>query len=150
MQKIDSLNLRKIEAIIKKHGWLGPESVGYVGNKAFFFVIQHAGIDSQKRYFNMMLNALAKGYIDKYQMAYLIDRISLREKRLLMFGSEVREDRESKKYFLTPTWGIDSLDARRELVGLQPMAVYLKQYGISWNPVAYEAKLPELMEKLGF
>jgi len=150
MQRIDSINVVKIEAIINKHGWLGADSVGYMGNKAFFYVIQHANIDTQISYFSVILDALAKGYVEPYQMAYLIDRISLRKKRLLIFGSEVRQDRDTKNYYVAPTHAIDNLDARRTLVGLKPMNIYLKKYNTIWDAEAYKANLPELMKKLEY
>ncbi|WP_400075949.1 DUF6624 domain-containing protein [Winogradskyella sp. R77965] len=150
MQRIDSINVVKIEAIINKHGWLGPDSVGYMGNKAFFYVIQHANIDTQISYFPIILDALYKGYVEPYQMAYLIDRISLREKRLLIFGSEVRQDADTQDYYVAPTHAIDSLDARRALVGLKPMKIYLKKYNTTWDVEAYKANLAELMKKLEY
>ena len=150
MQRIDSINVVKIEAIINKHGWLGADSVGYIGNKAFFYVIQHANIDTQISYFPIILDALAKGYVQPYQMAYLIDRISLRKKRLLIFGSEVRQHIDTKNYYVAPTHAIDNLDARRALVGLKPMNIYLKKYNITWDAEAYKDNLPELLKKLEF
>ena len=150
MQEVDSLNLIEVRSIVDQHGWLGQDKVGYLGNKSLFFVIQHADVETQLDYLPQMIEALAQGYLEKYQMAYLIDRISLREKRLLMFGSEVRQDTESNAYYLTPTWGIETLDYRRELVDLKPMEAYLKGYNIEWNPETYSKNLPELIKKLEF
>jgi hypothetical protein len=150
MQHIDSVNIVKIETIINKYGWLGPDSVGYIGNKAFFYVIQHASIETQTSYFPIILDALTKGYVQPYQIAYLIDRISLRKKRLLIFGSEVRQNTDTKDYYVAPTHDIDNLDARRALVGLKPMKIYLKKYNTTWDAEAYKANLPELLKKLEF
>lgn len=150
MNAIDAQNLSAVEAILEKHGWLGPDQVGYFGNKAFFFTLQHAELDKQLQYFEPTVDAVAKGYAEKYQLAYLIDRISLREKRLLVFGSECRKDADTALYFVAPTYGVSTLDDRRALVDLEPMAEYVKKYNLVWDAKAYEQALPELMKKLEF
>jgi len=150
MNDIDAKNLEEIEAILAEFGWLGPHEVGYFGNKAFFFTLQHADLDKQIEYFDQTVTAVAKGYVEPYQLAYLIDRISLREKRLLAFGSECRQDPETDTYYVAPTYGISKLDQRRALVGLAPMAKYVTKYGMTWDAEAYQNKLPALMDTLGF
>lgn len=150
MNAIDAENLKEIEMILAKHGWLGPDEVGYFGNKAFFFTLQHAELDKQLQYFGHTVDAVAKGYVEPYQLAYLIDRISLREKRLLAFGSECRQYPESETYYVAPTFDISTLEKRRALVGLEPMSEYVTKYGIIWDAEAYKSNLPKLLEQLEF
>lgn len=150
MTAIDAANLTEVKAILNEYGWLGPHEVGYFGNKAFFFTLQHANLEEQKHFFETTVEAVAKGYVEPYQLAYLIDRISLREKRLLIFGSECRQYSDSKTYYVAPTFGIAGLDERRALVALEPMAVYVTKYGLIWNAEAYEVSLPALMDKIGY
>lgn len=150
MNTIDAENLKAVEGIIAEYGWLGPDQAGYFGNKAFFLILQHAELDKQLRYFDHTVDAVAKGYMEPYQLAYLIDRISLREKRLLAFGSECRQYPNSQSYYVAPTFGISTLDERRAMIGLAPMASYVTKYDIIWDPGAYTSNLPKLLEQLGF
>lgn len=150
MNEIDSVNLMEVEAILEEHGWLGTNDVGYFGNKAIFYVLQHADVATQNKYFTEVVEAVALGYVEKFQLAYLIDRISFREKRLLMFGSESRQDPETTSYYVAPTYGVDTLDERRALVDLEPMTVYVKKYKMTWDADQYKKDLPALMERLGY
>src|SRR2546421_1856102 len=49
--KLDKRNIKKLAAILKKHGWPMRSAVGKEGSLAAFLVVQHGDLEYQKKYF---------------------------------------------------------------------------------------------------
>lgn len=140
----DSANRQMIEAILQQHGWLGPKQVGPKANSAFFLVIQHADFDTQRRYLPVMREAVQAGRAHPSMLAMLEDRVALREGRPQVYGSQIGFVEETETHYVLPLADPDGVDARRSSVGLPPLADYVKQWNIQWDPEAYKKVLPHL------
>ena len=133
----DAENLQKVKAILEKHGWVGPDKVGEKASTAIFLVIQHADLYTQKEYLPMLRNAVKNKKARASALALLEDRVALREGREQIYGSQVTKDRTGA-YQVSPLEDPDHVDQRRAMVGLPPMAEYLKNWKIDWDLQAYK------------
>lgn len=122
MAATDSANLIKIDSLINKYGWLGPDLVGSDGTATLFAVIQHADLKTQKRYLPMLRDAAKTGKLKPAHLALLEDRVALKEGREQIYGSQLTYP----GYAVLPLENPDSVDIRRAAVGLEPLSVYLK------------------------
>jgi hypothetical protein len=144
MKETDSVNLKKVESIVSKYGWLGPDVIGKDGNKALFMVIQHADLDAQDKYLPVIRDAVKKGDAKAYHLALLEDRVALLHGNKQIYGSQVSWNMRSNQYYLAPLVDPDNVDKRRMEVGLAPLADYLLEIGIVWDLEQYKKDLPEI------
>ncbi len=147
MGKKDSINLIKVMKILDERGWLGKNVVGGQGNKTLFLVIQHADLEYQQKYLPMMREAVKNGNADPGNLAYLEDRVALREGRKQIYGSQAAKNKKTNKMYISPMIDPDNVDKRRAEVGLGTIAEYAAKLNIKWDLEAYKKELPET-EKL--
>ena len=131
--KADSLNLIKVTHILDKRGWLGPDSIGKMGNITLFMVIQHADIDTQIKYLPMMRDAAAKGNANPSHLALLEDRVAYRQGKRQIYGSQIGRDPDTDERYVFPIMDPEHVNERRASVGLEPIEDYVKNWGITWN-----------------
>lgn len=143
----DSINLLKVKKILDEKGWVGKDKVGAQANSALFLVIQHADLETQKKYLPMMKEAVTKGNASPASLALLIDRIEIREGRKQIYGSQIGTNPTNKTLYVLPLVDPDNVDKRRAEVGLGPIAEYVKNWNLVWDVEKYKSELPEL-EKL--
>lgn len=143
----DSINLLKVKKILDEKGWVGKDKVGAQANSALFLVIQHADLETQKKYLPMMKEAVTKGNASPASLALLIDRIEIREGRKQIYGSQIGTNPSNKTLYVLPLVDPDNVDKRRAEVGLGPIAEYVKNWNLVWDVEKYKIELPEL-EKL--
>lgn len=139
----DSTNLLQIEMILNKYGWLGPDKVGFLGTQTLFLVIQHAPLKIQEHYLPMMQAAVKKGDALAKDLAFLEDRIALRQGKKQLYGSQLFTDETG--VYVQPLEDPDNLEKRRASVWLEPMSEYI---GKKWDPVEYKQLLPEIEAKM--
>lgn len=144
----DSINLIKVMKILDEKGWVGADLVGGQANQTLFLVIQHADLKYQQKYLPMMREAAKKGNAKPANLAYLEDRVALREGGKQIYGSQVVTHPVTKKHFIAPLEDPDNVDKRRAEVGLGTLADYAIKSNIVWNVEEYKKELPELMELL--
>ncbi|RZK83065.1 MAG: hypothetical protein EOO92_00540 [Pedobacter sp.] len=140
MRKADHENLIKVNAIIKKHGWLGPQKVGFNGAQGLFLVIQHADLETQEHYLPIIKEAEKKGEILSSNVAILDDRISIRKGKHQLYGSQGFTDNQTGKKYIYPILDVDNLDIRRKAMGMPPM----REYVLGWDAEHYKKELPAL------
>jgi hypothetical protein len=140
MLKTDQENLAAVNAIIDKHGWLGPQKVGFDGSNGLFLVIQHADLKTQQHYLPIIREAEKKGELLSSHLAILEDRINMRQGKKQLYGSQGFTDYETGKKYIYPVTDVDNLDNRRKAMGMPPM----KQYETDWNVEEYKKQLPEI------
>lgn len=133
----DSANLIFVTQLIDKHGWLGPQDVGFQGTQALFLVIQHADLKTQKKYYPLITQAEKEGNILSSNVAILEDRIAVREGRTQPYGSQGTYDAINKKNLVYPLRDLRNLDSLRKSRGLPPM----KEYKKNWDVNEYLADL---------
>jgi len=144
----DSINLLKIEAILDKFGWLGPDVVGEQGNTALFVVIQHSNQSIQEKYLPMMREAVKNGKAQGSSLALLEDRVALAQGKRQIYGSQIGRDSETQLFYILPLEDPDNVDIRRAKVGLEPLAYYANHWQIKWDIEQYKKDLPKLEEKI--
>jgi hypothetical protein len=126
----DLKNLSNIESIIKQYEWLGEKDVGRYRNLIFFLVLQHSNLETQKRYLPLFKEAVANSKASPKQLAYLIDRIEVSENRKQVYGTQIGFDEKTQKHFLLPLVSPDSVEFRRNKMGLDSLTNYLKTWGL--------------------
>jgi hypothetical protein len=139
----DAANLMKVKAILDQHGWLGPDQVGGKASNALFLVIQHADLKTQQHYLPMMREAVKAKKAKASSLALLEDRVALGENRRQIYGSQIRRDNSTGKYYLAPLEDPESVDERRAAMGLGRLADYLKRWDIAWDIEAYKQELAQ-------
>ncbi|KUJ63239.1 hypothetical protein AR687_03540 [Flavobacteriaceae bacterium CRH] len=147
MGKKDSINLIKVIKILDEKGWVGKDVVGAQANQTLFLVIQHSDLKYQQKYLPMMREAVKKGNANAGNLAYLEDRVALREGRRQIYGSQSSRNKKTNKFYISPMIDPDNVDKRRAEVGLGTIAEYAAKMNIEWNLEAYKKELPEI-EKL--
>ena len=85
---LDSMNLIKIEQIIKEKGYPGKSLVGDSYKEVAFMVIHHSNIEAMEKYLPILKEAYKKGEIDKGNLAFIIDRIYHARKGKQIFGTQ--------------------------------------------------------------
>jgi hypothetical protein len=129
---LDNRLLKRLEEIIKEYGWPGKSLVGPDASLAAFLIIQHAAYEYQKKYFPLMNEAMKKGEIEPRHLALLEDRILMREGKKQIYGSQLTRNEATGKFELWPIEDEENLDKRRSSVGLDPIADYVKNFGITY------------------
>ena len=137
----DSINLIKVEQIVKSNGWMGKEQVGDNGNTTLFLVIQHADLASQLRYLPIIEAAARNGKVKSASLALLQDRVLMRQGKKQLYGSQLNTNRYTGKYYVYEMEDPSNVDKRRFDVGLPPMKQYLSTWGIEWSLEQYERDL---------
>lgn len=140
----DSINLIKVIEILEKNGWVGADKVGGQANQTLFLVIQHADLETQQKYLPMMREAVKNNNASGSALALLEDRVSLREGKRQIYGSQIGRDDETQLHYVLPLEDPDNVDNRRAEVGLGPLADYVIKWDIIWNAEEYKMLLPKI------
>lgn len=129
----DSIDLIKVEAILDKYGWLGSDVIGHRGNITLFLVIQHADKIDRDKYLPMMREAVKKGNALAGNLALMEDRSALEHGKKQIYGSQIGRDMKTGKYYIDPIEDEANVDKRRTAVGLGPLAEYASQWNIIYQ-----------------
>jgi len=117
----DKESLVTVTAIIEKYGWLGKSQVGYNGNKAIFFTIQHSEIKYMDKYLPLLKKSARQGESDKGDVALMIDRIRVSYNKPQLYGTQYTYNEKEGKYNIYPIKDIKHVNKRRKSVGLNPL-----------------------------
>lgn len=144
----DSINVIKVDRILKTYGWLGADEIGSQSNTTLFMVLQHSNLKTQEKYLPLMRKAVTNGKAQPKHLALLEDRVALRQGKKQIYGSQVSMNNQTNEAFVMPLEDPDNVDIRRGLVGLPPLAEYVSVWGIKWDVKQYKKDLPFIEEKL--
>lgn len=86
-QKIDSLNIHKVEEIIAKYGYPGKTIVGEPENTAVFYVIQHS--NKIPKYYPLIEKAGKSGELPFKYAAMMLDRKLCGEGKEQVYGTQI-------------------------------------------------------------
>jgi hypothetical protein len=87
MKLIDSVNLVKVEAIIKKYGYPGKSLVGEPSNEAVFYVIQHTP-KKIPEYYKLIEKAGKNGELPYRYVAMMLDRKLTGQGKRQVYGTQ--------------------------------------------------------------
>lgn len=157
MQAVDAENQRVVAELLDC-GW--PEGLSDEANETIWLVIDHAGLGMQKRWMPLVKQQMEAGKVSKSGYATLLDRILMRENCPQRYGTQTvsvsrmiggDSTRMERQCWLWPVENPDRLDSLRNVMGLIPIAAYLREvervYGA---PCRWDPQLSvEQMEALG-
>ncbi|MRW92885.1 hypothetical protein GJ699_23065 [Duganella sp. FT80W] len=113
----DEKNRIELDHLIARCGWPGRLDEKRAA-RAAFFIIQHAELPYQLKYFPTIKAANRRGEISNEHLAWLVDRILVRQGKRQKYGTEF----EYGSNKIAPIEDIKNLNQRRMKIGLPPMA----------------------------
>lgn len=125
---IDRENTAWLKGIVEARGWPGTSRVGVDGSDAAWLLVQHADHDLpfQRRCLAMLEEAVAKGEASPRNLAYLTDRVMLKERGVQRFGTQFRNGPTGPEP--QPLEQPESVDELRATMGLEPLSEYAKGF----------------------
>ena len=145
--KNDSINLIKVSAILDTQGWPNKNRIGKKGTSTLFFVIQHADLNTQKKYLQMITEAVKDGNLQKRQFAMFYDRLLLRQGKRQVYGTQLAMSKESENPYILPLNDAKNVDKRRAEMDLNTMQENLNRWNLTWNVKEYLKILPKIEAK---
>ncbi|AEI47364.1 DUF6624 domain-containing protein [Runella slithyformis] len=133
----DSINLLKVQNILDKYGWLGPDVIKEKGSTTLFLVIQHADLSTQIKYLPILKEAVRLGKAENSALALLEDRVALQQGKCQIYGTQIDYDTQTRTYYIPSLCDPISVNKRREEVGLNPIEEYVKNWNINWDSKNY-------------
>jgi hypothetical protein len=126
-QRVDTGNTRWLADLIAARGWPGRSLAGADGAQAAWLLAQHADRDpeQQRAFLDALRGAVAAGEASPANLAYLEDRVRVRDGRPQLYGTQFTVT--DGEFGPSPIEDPDRLDERRAEVGLEPFAVYEAQ-----------------------
>jgi hypothetical protein len=129
----DQQNTAWLMPILQQHGWPGTSLVGADGAQAVFLIVQHSpSHEFQKQCLVWLDQAVQAGEADVKNLAYLTDRVRLRDGKRQVYGTQ-GEYRPNGRIEPAPIEDEEYVDERRRAAGLVPIADYFQQINESYK-----------------
>lgn len=129
----DSISLKKLTNILDEHGWVGKNRVGASANQAIWLTIQHSELNIQEKYLPLLKESVAKGESEGWHLAFLEDRILMRNKKKQLYGTQAVWDKNLRKNKIYPIEDLENVNQRRKKLGLEPIEKYAESNGYIFN-----------------
>lgn len=128
LEAIDRQNTARLREIVDRIGWPSVSKVGREGAHWAWLLVQHADQDPafQKRCLELM-KALLPDDVSPTDVAYLEDRVRVREGRPQLYGTQFSRQADGTMDH-GPVEDPEGLDARRAVVGMMPIDEYRKGF----------------------
>ena len=123
----------RLVEIVEEHGWPGLSLVGELACGGAFLILQHADLAIQEKYLPVLRGATAAGEANTADLPLLEDRVRMLGGEKQLYGSQLMRGADGKPEL----WPIEDearVDERRARVGLEPLADYLKRFGLGSSP----------------
>lgn len=140
----DSVNTVFISNLIDERGYPGKSMVGSDLASTAFLVIQHADIEVQQKYLNIIKAAADAEEVRWSSVALLIDRINLRTGKAQIYGSQVSRDEETGEHYFSEIENPDKVDSLRATVGLGPLQSYADNWEFTWDPEKHKERIAKM------
>ena len=125
--KEDHRNQELIISIIEKCGMPTLNEVNQEQMNAIWLGLQHTENKYRIKYFPLIEKAVKNGDLSKEQYALMKDRILMDEGKPQIFGSQIKN---GKLYDLEAP---ETVNERRQEMGLEPIEDYLKRFDITFD-----------------
>ena len=125
--KEDHRNQELIISIIEKCGMPTLNEVNQEQMNAIWLGLQHTENKYRVKYFPLIEKAVKNGDLSKEQYALMKDRILMDEGKPQIFGSQIKN---GKLYDLEEP---ETVNERRQEMGLEPIEDYLKRFDITFD-----------------
>jgi hypothetical protein len=133
-EKNHIVNERKVKTILDKYGWPTKEMIGEQGNWTICNVIQHSDNEVRIQYLPMMRQAVKDKKLEPRFLVRAEDRIATERGDLQIYGGQMKYYPETKSFNLWPVFEPENIDKRRTEIGLDSIAIFLKnRFNFEWN-----------------
>lgn len=122
----DSINERETIKILEKNGWLGKSRIGETANQSLWLVIQHAPLELQEKYLPMLKASVENKESEGWHLAFLEDRILMRNDKKQLYGSQAKWDKEIGGMKIHEIEDVENVNKRRQELGLESIEEYAK------------------------
>ncbi len=128
------INEKKVKEILDKYGWPTKKMIGERGNWTICNVIQHSDNEVRIQYLPMMRQAVNDKLLEPRFLVRAEDRIATERGDLQIYGGQMKYYPETKSFNLWPVFDPENIDKRRTAIGLDSIAVFLKnRFDFEWN-----------------
>jgi len=128
IKEVDRKNRKEFKKIFQKTGYISSEH-GKDVQSAAFLLVQHMpkeDLPFMKKYLSLMKEDLKN--INPINYAQLADRVRIYEGKKQMYGTQFElVDKDKNLYRLKEICNFQSVDERRERIGLGPLRKYIKK-----------------------
>ncbi|MES2619909.1 MAG: DUF6624 domain-containing protein, partial [Bacteroidota bacterium] len=127
---LDSIHNKPLKKIFNAHGFPDYDLVGKSGSFHFWLLVQHQDDDTtfQKQVLIALEEKVKQSKASKSNYAYLYDRVMMNTNREQLYGTQMREDKNTGKMHPARLKEPKQVDERRKEVGLEPLEDYLKLF----------------------
>lgn len=142
-----AINERIVKKLLDKHGWPSKKMVGEQGNWTICNVIQHSDNEVRIEYLPMMRQAVQDKKLEPRFLVRAEDRIATEQGKPQIYGGQMKYYPETKSFNVWPVYDPVNIDKRRAEIGLEPIAVFLKErFDFEWD-LEEQIKRSEAFEK---
>lgn len=128
------INEKRVKTILEKHGWPTKDMIGERGNWTICNVIQHSDNAVRIQYLPMMRQAVEDKILEPRFLVRAEDRIATERGDLQIYGGQMKYYPETKSFNLWPVFDPENIDKRRTAIGLDSIAIFLKnRFDFEWN-----------------
>ncbi|WP_299095402.1 DUF6624 domain-containing protein [uncultured Winogradskyella sp.] len=128
------VNEDRVKNILDKHGWPTKDMIGERGNWTICNVIQHSDNEVRIQYLPMMRQAVKDKKLEPRFLVRAEDRIATERGDLQIYGGQMKYYPETKSFNLWPVFDPENIDKRRTAIGLDSIAIFLKnRFDFEWN-----------------
>lgn len=133
-RKNHAVNIKKVKKILNKYGWPEPTLIGERGNRTICNVLQHADQKTREHYIPLMKQAVLDKKLEARYLVRAEDRIATNKGELQIYGGQMKYYPETKSFNVWPVFDPANIDKRRAEIGLEPIAIFLKnRFNFEWN-----------------
>lgn len=133
-EKNHIINEKKVIAILDTYGWPTAEMIGAQGNLTLCNVLQHTENETRLKYLPLMKQAVLDKKLEPRFLVRAEDRLATDRGDLQIYGGQMKYYPETKSFNLWPVHDPMNIDKRRAEIGLEPIAVFLKnRFDFEWN-----------------
>lgn len=148
MLALDAINMKVVDSILQKHGFLSITDIGIMGHQALVSVMIHSSLDFKFKYISLFEVWLNDKKIAPTNYASIVDRLLVQQHRFQLYGTQVMVNKITGEAELYPLCDPDNIDLRRKQIGIiLPLVDYLNYFKIKWNLEIYKSSLPSLIPK---
>ena len=133
-RKNHSVNIQKVKSILDTHGWPDTSLIGERGNRVLANVLQHSDLNTREHDLPLMKQATLDGKLEARFLVRAEDRIATDKGELQMYGGQMKYYPEAKSFNVWPVYDPVNIDKRRAIIGLGPIAEFLKmRFNFEWD-----------------
>ncbi|WP_411894597.1 DUF6624 domain-containing protein [Winogradskyella sp. A2] len=127
-------NEKKVKDILDTYGWPSHEMIGDQGNWTICNVIQHSDNEIRIMYLPLMRQAVKDKKLEPRFLVRAEDRIATEKGEPQIYGGQMKYYPETKSFNVWPVFDPKNIDKRRAEIGLEPIAVFLKnRFDFDWD-----------------